>query len=135
MALDDVARAWQRAAIRRAGLPFGLACACLPVLDLCSRYSVVEQVAAGLSLGAWPAVPASAWLQIGYFVAVAWAAAALLTRRARAARWRLFGGAALLHVIYAAMSGLRPATLVGLGLFAWAFVALQTADLAADERS
>lgn len=126
--LQEVARGWQREAIRRAALPFGLACGCLPALDVCEQYSVVEQIAAGLGARALPAVPTIAWLQLGYFAAVAAAAAVLLTRRPRRGRWRLFAAGALLHAGYALLSGLRPATTIGLMLFAWSFVALQAAD-------
>ncbi|PCC74307.1 hypothetical protein SAMN02745121_04408 [Nannocystis exedens] len=125
---DDIAERWRREAVRRAAAPFGLACAALPVLDQCEQHSLIEQIAAGLQAGALPAVPASGWLWIGYFAALAAAAAVLLTRRPSRARWRLFAACAGLHVCYALATGLRTAVLVGLGLFAWSFVALQAAD-------
>lgn len=125
---EDIADRWRREAVRRAAAPFGLACAALPVLDLCEQHSVIEQIAAGLQAGALPAVPAAGWLWIGYFAAVAAVAAALLTRRASRARWRLFAACAAMHCGYALATGLRTAVLVSLGLFAWSFVALQAAD-------
>lgn len=125
---EDITERWQREAVRRAAAPFGLACAALPVLDLCEQHSVIEQIAAGLQAGALPAVPAAGWLWLGYFSAVAALAAGVLTRRPSRARWRLFAACAGLHVCYALATGLRVAVLVGLGLFAWSFVALQAAD-------
>lgn len=125
---EDIAGRWQREAVRGAAAPFGLACAALPVLDLCEQHSVVEQIAAGLQAGALPAVPAAGWLWLGYFVAVAAVAASLLARRASRARWRLFAACAALHGCYALATGLRTAVLVSLGLFAWSFVALRDAD-------
>lgn len=128
VALDEAEARWRRAAIRQAAVPFALACACVPVLDLCEQYSVVPQIAAGLQAGALPAVPAVGWLKIAYFAAVAGAAAGVLAREHRRGRWRLWTGCVLLHSGYALASGLRPAVLLGLLLFAWSFVALQTAD-------
>ncbi|MCY0991920.1 hypothetical protein OV203_32585 [Nannocystis sp. ILAH1] len=125
---EDIAERWRREAVRRAAALFGLACAALPVLDQCEQHSVIEQIAAGLQAGALPGVPASGWLWIGYFAAVAAAAAALLARRPSRARWRLFAACAGLHVCYAIATGLRLAVLVTLGLFAWSFVALQAAE-------
>lgn len=127
-AREDIADRWRREAVRRAAGVFGLACAALPVLDLSEQHSVVEQIAAGLQAGALPGVPVSGWLALGYFAGVAAAAAVLLARRAGPARWSLFAVCAALHTGYALATGLRAAVLVALALFAWCFVALQTAD-------
>jgi hypothetical protein len=126
--LDETEARWRRAAIRQAAVPFALACACLPVLDLCEQYSVVPQIAAGLQAGALPAVPAVGWLKIAYFAAVAVAAAGVLARKGKRGRWWLWAGCVVVHSGYALASGLRPAVLLALLLFAWSFVALQSAD-------
>lgn len=126
--LEQTEARWRREAVRQAAVPFALACASLPVLDLCEQYSVVPQIAAGLQAGALPAVPAVGWLKIAYFAAVAVAAASLLARRPKRARWRLWLACLALHSGYALASGLRASVLIGLLFFAWSFVALKTAD-------
>lgn len=131
--LGELGERWRREAVRRAAVPFGLACAGLPVLDLVERHSVFEQIAAGLQAGALPAVAAAGWLWIAYFVGLAVAAASLLTRLSGRGRRRMLLACAALHAGYALASGLRPAVLVAMGLFAWSFVALQDAERMADE--
>lgn len=126
--LGELGERWRREAFRRAALPFGLACAGMPVLDLIERHSVVEQIAAGLQAGALPAVPAAGWLWIAYFSGLAIAAAVLLTRLESRGRRRLMLTCAALHAGYLLASGLRPASLAAIGLFAWSFVALQVAE-------
>lgn len=130
--LGELGERWRREAVRRAALPFGLACAGLPVLDLCERYSVVEQIAAGLQAGGAPGVPAAGWLAIAYFTGLAAAAAALLPRLSPRGRRRMFLACAALHAGYALMSGLRPATIAALMLFAWSYVALDVAESLAE---
>lgn len=126
--LDELGERWRRDAVRRAALPFGLACAGMPVLDLIERHSVIEQIAVGLAAGTLPAVPVGGWLWIGYFSALAVAAAVLLTRLTPRGRRRLMLACAALHAGYVLASGLRPAALAAIGLFAWSFVALQIAE-------
>lgn len=127
-AQEDIRARWRREAVRRLAAAFGLACAALPVLDLCARHSVIAQIAAALQTGAPPAVSAVGWLSLAYFVGVAAAAAHVLARGARRARRRLFAACAALHCAYALATGLRPAVLVALALFAWSFVALRTVE-------
>lgn len=126
--LDEAEARWRRAAIRQAAVPFALACACLPVLDLCEQYSVVPQIAAGLQAAALPAVPAVGWLKIAYFAAVAVAAAGVLARASKRGRRWLWAGCVVVHSGYALASGPRPAVLLALLLFAWSFVALRAMD-------
>jgi hypothetical protein len=127
-AQEDIASRWQREAVRRAAALFGLACAALPVFDVCARHSVIAHIAAAPQAGALPAVPAVAWLSLGYFAGVAAAAALLLARRPPRARRRLFAACAALHGAYALASGPRLAVVAALVLFAASFAALRTAE-------
>ena len=58
--LAGLTRRWEDEALRRGARWFGIACACLPLLDLLDGHSVIDAVLAGLATGSWPGVPSAA---------------------------------------------------------------------------
>jgi hypothetical protein len=122
-----MSRRWEQEALRRGARWFGIACACLPVLDVVDDYSVVDGALAGLATASWPAVPLRAWAMLAWVGGAGVAATRLMAWVAPASRMRLLGVCALMHSGYALASGPRPAVLVAMACFSYAFVVLQGA--------
>ena len=125
--LAGLTRRWEDEALRRGARWFGIACACLPLLDLLDGYSVIDAVLAGLATGSWPGVPLRVWGLLAWVIAAALAAARLLAWLAPGPRAWLFAGCALLHGGYGIASGSRVPALAAMACFAYSFVVLQGA--------
>ncbi|MBL8969814.1 MAG: hypothetical protein JNK56_04505 [Myxococcales bacterium] len=125
--LAGLARRWEEEALRRGARWFGIACACLPLLDLLDGHSVVDAVLAGAATGSWPGVPLRVWGALVWVVAVAVAAARLLAWLAPRPRAWLFAACVAMHAAYAIASGARLAALAAMASFAYSFVVLQGA--------
>lgn len=125
--LAALGQRWEQDALRRGARWFGIACACLPALDIVDGHSVVDGLLAGLRHASLPPVAARAWAMLAWVIAAAVAAGVLMGRAAPASRMRLLAVCALMHSAYALASGLRPAAIAAMACFAYAFVVLQEA--------
>jgi hypothetical protein len=125
--LGELTQRWAQDARRRGARWFGIACACLPVLEVQDANSVVDAVLAGLAVGAWPAVPLRVWGLLLWLAACGVAAGRLMAWVAPRSRMRLFAACALLHAGFALASGLRVTGLVALACFGVSFAALRAA--------
>ena len=125
--LDALAHAWEQEALRRGARWFGIACACLPVLDVLDGHSVIDAVMAGASVGAWPEVPLRVWGMLVWVAAAAVAAGRLIAWLAPGPRMGLFAVCALMHSVYAVTAGARLSAIVAMAAFAYSFVVLQEA--------
>jgi hypothetical protein len=126
--MDALSRRWEQEALRRGSRWFGIACACLPVLDLLDAHSVVDAALAGLSAGAWPGVPLRVWGMLLWVVAAAVAAARLLAWLAPGPRMWLFAACALMHGAYAIAGGSRLSAIAAMACFSYSFVTLRGAQ-------
>ena len=125
--MDAIAQRWQAEALRRGSLWFGIACLCLPVLDLLDAYSVVDAVLAGLSTGSWPGVSLRVWALLLWVIAAGAAAGWLIAWLAPKPRMRLFAVCVLLHGAYAIAGGSRLSAIAAMACFSYSFVTLQGA--------
>ncbi len=125
--LADLARRWEEEALRRGARWFGIACACLPLLDQLDGHSVVDAVLAGVATGTWPGVPLAVWAALVWVIGAAVGAAWLLAWLAPRPRGWLFGVCAATHIAYAIAAGARLAALLAMAAFAYSFVVLQGA--------
>jgi len=125
--MHALSRRWEEEALRRGARWFGIACTCLPVLDLVDSHSVVDAVLAGLSTGTWPGVPLRVWAMLLWVVAAGAAAGCWIGKLAPGPRMRLFAVCALLHGVYAIAGGSRLTAIVAMACFAYSFVTLQGA--------
>ena len=125
--MEAVSRRWEEEALRRGARWFGIACVCLPVLDLLDAHSVVDAVLAALPVGAWPGVPLRVWAMLLWVIAVGVAAARLIAWLAPGPRMGLFAVCALMHGAYAIAGGSRLSAIVAMVGFSYSFVALQGA--------
>ncbi len=125
--LDAVARGWAQESLRRGARWFGIACVCLPVLDLLDAHSVIDAVLAGLSTGTWPGVALRVWAMLAWVIAAGVAAGRLIAWLAPRPRMLLFAVCALMHGAYAIAGGAKLSAIVALGCFAFSFVSLQGA--------
>ena len=125
--LDALARRWEQEALRRGARWFGIACACLPLLDLLDGHSVVDALLAGAATGSWPGVSLRVWSLLVWVVVAAGGAGKLMARLAPGPRMLLFAVCAAMHAGYAITSGARLTALVAMACFAFSFVTLQGA--------
>jgi len=125
--LAGLTRRWEDESLRRAARWFGIACACLPLLDLLDGHSVVDAVLAGISTGSLPGVPLRVWAALVWVILAAFGAARLLAWLAPGPRAWLFAVCATMHGGYAIASGARLPALVAMVCFAYSFVVLQGA--------
>lgn len=125
--LDALTRGWEQETLRRGARWFGIACACLPVLDLLDGHSVIDAVMAGIAVGSWPGVPLKVWGLLVWVVAAAAAAGRLMAWLAPGPRMWLLGACALMHFAYAVTAGARLSAIAALACFAYSFVVLQEA--------
>lgn len=125
--LDALARRWEQDSLRRGARWFGIACACLPVLDLVDGHSVIDAVMAGVSTGSLPGVQMWVWGALLWCSAAAIGAGRLIAWLAPGPRMRLFWGCVALHIAYVIAGGPRFSALVALIAFTYSFVVLQEA--------
>ena len=125
--LEAMARGWEQEALRSGARWFGIACMCLPVLDVLDAYSVMEAVLAGARAGAWPEVALRVWAMLLWVIAAGAAAGRLMGWLAPGWRMPLWTVCALLHAGYAVASGARLTALVAAGCFALSLVRLRGA--------
>lgn len=126
--LTALARRWEHETLRRGARWFGIACACLPALDVLDGHSVVDALLAGLATGTWPGVPLRVWGLLIWIIGIAAAAGRLIAWLAPRPRMRLFTVCAGMHAAYLCASGLRAAAIPAGLCFAYSLVVLRSAS-------
>ena len=125
--LDALARRWEQEALRRGARWFGIACACLPLLDVLDGHSVVDALLAGASTGSWPGVSLRVWGLLVWVIVAAAGAGKLIAWLAPGPRMLLFAACAVMHAGYAVASEARLTAIAAMACFAFSFVTLQGA--------
>lgn len=123
--LDDRRDHATRRALATAAQWLGIGVAALPTIDIADRAGLVVLLVSPevleLAMVAWPL------LQIAFFVALGFAASALLRRHRPGARQWFFVGCALPVLVFIAATGLRLAAVISLIALVFAFVQLRLA--------